>query len=68
MPGKYSPIKINFKEPGFSDKSLIFPTGNKIDLISLNGKYAGKKIEASLVNVGNPTIFVRAKDVGLTGS
>ncbi|KRX07171.1 hypothetical protein PPERSA_00081 [Pseudocohnilembus persalinus] len=54
------------------DNNLIFPTGNLVDEIELTGeicpKSKGKKIQTTLVNVGNPTVFVRADDInGLTG-
>lgn len=55
-------FRIDFLKPS-SGKTL--PTGNAIDVLTLND---GSTIEASLVNAGNPTVFVRARDLGLKGT
>jgi methylitaconate Delta-isomerase len=41
----------------------LLPTGNPVDTIETS---AGP-IQASLVDVSNPCVFIRAKDVGMTG-
>jgi len=43
----------------------MFPTGNKIDTLDIPGV---GKIEATLINAGNPTIFVDAASLGLNGT
>jgi 2-methylaconitate cis-trans-isomerase PrpF len=43
----------------------MFPTGNRIDLLDVPGV---GKIEATLINAGNPTIFVNAASLGLKGT
>lgn len=55
-------FRIDFLKPS-SGKTL--PTGNPIDTLTLKD---GSNIEASLVNAGNPTVFVRAADLGLQGT
>ncbi|KAG5370327.1 2-methyl-aconitate isomerase [Yarrowia sp. E02] len=55
-------FRIDFLKPS-SGKTL--PTGNSVDTLTLKD---GSTIEASLVNAGNPTVFVRAADLGLTGT
>lgn len=55
-------FRIDFLKPS-SGKTL--PTGNPIDTLTLKD---GSIIEASLVNAGNPTVFVRARDLGLQGT
>lgn len=55
-------FRIDFLKPS-SGKTL--PTGNAIDTLTLKD---GSTIEASLVNAGNPTVFVRAADLGLKGT
>ncbi|QNP96215.1 PrpF protein [Yarrowia lipolytica] len=55
-------FRIDFLKPS-SGKTL--PTDNAIDTLTLKD---GSTIEASLVNAGNPTVFVRAADLGLKGT
>jgi len=43
----------------------MFPTGNKLDVLDVPGF---GRIEATLINAGNPTIFVDAARLGLKGT
>lgn len=43
----------------------MFPTGHKTDTLDVPGLGA---IEATLINAGNPTIFIDAASLGLTGT
>ena len=65
VPGTSSVIKLAFKDPAGAMTGKLLPTGNVIDLIDVPGY---KQIEVSLVDSSNPLIFVRASDVGLTGT
>ncbi len=48
-----------------SDESLpVLPTGQAVDQLSLPD---GRLIEATLIRAGNPTVFIRAADLGLSG-
>jgi 2-methylaconitate isomerase len=62
-------IKLEFLDPGAGDEDggggAMFPTGRMIDILDVPGAGA---IEATLINAGNPTIFVDAKTLGLTGT
>src|SRR5450830_1123033 len=62
-------IKLEFIDPasddGESEGAAMFPTGNKIDTLVIPGL---GQIEATLINAGNPTIFVDAASLGLTGT
>jgi len=61
-------IRLEFLDPGGTDEGLagaMFPTGNKIDVLEIPGL---GKIEATLINAGNPTIFVAASTLGLQGT
>lgn len=61
-------IKLEFLDPGADDDgsgTSMFPTGNRID--SLEVPNVGT-IEATLINAGNPTIFIDASQVGLEGT
>jgi 2-methylaconitate isomerase len=52
-------------EAGAHAGGATFPTGNHIDLLDVPGV---GKIEATLINAGNPTIFVDAARLGLKGT
>jgi probable AcnD-accessory protein PrpF len=52
-------VKLEFMDPG--EEGEMFPTGNVIDVLEGN-------IEATLINAGNPTVFVAASSLGLKGN
>ena len=53
-------IALDFVDPGGAVTGKLLPTGRARDLID--------GVEASSVDATNPVVFVRAKDVGLTGT
>ena len=61
-------IKLEFLDPGADEDGeggAMFPTGNMIDKLEVPGVGV---VEATLINAGNPTIFVDAATLGLSGS
>ena len=61
-------IKLEFLDPGADEDGeggAMFPTGNMIDKVDVPGVGV---VEATLINAGNPTIFVDAATLGLSGS
>jgi len=62
-------IQLEFLDPGGSDQESasgpLFPTGRSSDTLDVPGFGA---LEATLINAGNPTIFVRASVLGLRGN
>lgn len=62
-------IKLEFLDPGAGggddDGGAMFPTGNPIDVLDVPGVGA---VEVTLINAGNPAIFVSASSLGLTGT
>ena len=62
-------VKLEFIDPaGEDDESGVgsmFPTGHEVDLLQIPGHGS---IEATLINAGNPTIFVDAASLGLQGN
>jgi 2-methylaconitate isomerase len=62
-------VQLEFLDPaadeGGSADGVMFPTGSRIDLLDIPGH---GRIEATLINAGNPTIFVDAASLGLTGT
>ena len=57
-------ILLEFLDPGGGESDML-PTGRVLDVLDVPG--AGP-IEATLVNAGNPTVFVAAAALGLTGT
>lgn len=61
-------IQLDFLDPGASEdesSGAMFPTGNKIDVLDIPGVGA---IEMTMINAGNPAIFIEAASVGLKGA
>lgn len=64
VPGTAARIIVNFIDAVGSKTGRLLPTGNLTDTIRLPG---GKTVEASLVDVAAPAVFVQATDLGMTG-
>ena len=60
-------IVLEFMDPADEgeDGGALFPTGNLVDVLEVPGVGS---FEATMINSGIPTIFVRAKDIGYTGT
>ncbi len=61
-------IKLEFLNPLDTIEGIkenLFPTGKLIDEILIPGF---RKIKATLINVGIPTVFINAKSLGLKGT
>ncbi len=65
VPGSGARIRLGFVDPGGSVTGKLLPTGRVKDTLTVPGL---PDIEASLVDAGNPGVFVRAQDVGLTAT
>ena len=64
VPGTGAKIMLDFAGTAGAVTNKVLPTGNTIDVIDV--PEVGK-LEVSIVDVANPMVFVRAKDLGLTG-
>lgn len=64
VPGTGAKIVLNFLNSGGSKTGKLLPTGNVVDEITLK---CGKKVRVSLVDAANPSVFVKAEEIGLTG-
>ena len=60
VPGRGARIALDFVEPGGAGTGRLLPTGRPRDVV------AG--VEVSCVDATNPVVFVRAGDLGLTGT
>jgi probable AcnD-accessory protein PrpF len=62
-------VKLEFLDPaaddGESQGGAMFPTGNRVDVLDIP-ELGG--VEATLINAGNPTVFVDAARLGLRGT
>lgn len=67
-------VKLEFLDPadggeggegGAGGGGATFPTGNHVDVLDVPGV---GKVEATLINAGNPTVFVDAASLGLAGT
>ena len=63
-------VKVEFLDPAADEEGegtggAMFPTGHRIDTLDVPGV---GRIEATLINAGNPTIFVDAARLGLKGT
>jgi len=68
MPGVDDPgskVRLDFLEPGGAGTGKLLPTGNTIDTLDIPGL---GRVEASIVDAANPTVFVDASAVGLVGT
>ncbi len=64
VPDTGSPIYLSFENGEGAVTGKLLPTGNAIDLLQTS---IGT-IKASIVDVGNPLVFVKAADIGLKGA
>ncbi len=65
VPGRGARIALDFLDPGGAATGRLLPTGRTRDTLEVPGLGG---IEASLVDATNPMVFVRAKDLGLSGT
>jgi 2-methylaconitate cis-trans-isomerase PrpF len=63
--GHAAPIRLDFLDPEGAKTGKALPTGNAIDRFDIEGLGT---IEASLVDAANPSVFIRARDLGLVGT
>ncbi len=64
VPGHGARIVMNFPNSAGSKTGRLLPTGNVRDTMVLKD---GRTVQVSLVDAANPSVFVRATDIGLTG-
>jgi 2-methylaconitate cis-trans-isomerase PrpF len=63
--GTGAPIRLDFLEPGGAGTGALLPTGAPVDMLELSD---GTSVAASIVDATNLCVFVRAADVGLSGT
>ena len=60
IPGRGAKIALDFLDPGGAGTGRLLPTGQAREVID--------GVEASLVDATNAVVFVRARDLGVTGT
>src|SRR5688572_20103166 len=63
--GTGAPGRLEFREPGGATTGKLLPTGNVVDTLDVTG--CGK-VRVSMVDAANACVFVRAADLGVTGT
>lgn len=63
--GTGAPIKLEFRDPGGSKTGRLLPTGKPLDLLDVPGL---GPVEASMIDAGNPCVFISAAAVGKRGN
>lgn len=65
VPGTAAPVKVMVVDPAGTVFDSLLPTGNPLDVIDVSGF---GNLEVSIVDASNPLVFVRARDIGLSGT
>jgi 2-methylaconitate cis-trans-isomerase PrpF len=60
VPGRGARVALDFLDPGGAGTGRLLPSGASRDVVG--------GVEATMVDATNPVVFVRAKDLGLTGT
>ena len=62
--GTAAELKVKFLNPAGAKTGKLLPTGNVLDVLEIPGF---GKVEATILDVSNPMVLVRAEDVNATG-
>ncbi len=65
VPGTGARILLDFAEPAGAVTGKLLPTGRPCDELRLAD---GRSIAVSVVDAANPTVFLRARDLGFAGT
>lgn len=63
--GTAAELKVDFLNPAGAKTGKLLPTGNVMDVLDIPGF---GKIEATIIDVSNPIVLVRAEDIGMKGT
>lgn len=63
--GSAAPVRLDFTDPGGTKTGHLLPTGRVVDWLEVPGL---GRVEATLIDAANPCVFVRAADLGKTGT
>lgn len=63
--GTAAELRVDFLNPAGSKTGRLLPTGKVLDVLDIPGLGS---VEATILDVSNPLVLVRAEDVGLKGT
>lgn len=63
--GTAAELRVNFLNPAGSKTGKLLPTGKTLDVLQIPGL---GEIEATILDVSNPMVLVRAEDIGMKGT
>ena len=63
--GTAAELKVKFLNPAGAKTGKLLPTDHVLDLLDIPGT---GKIEATILDVSNPMVLVRAEDIGMKGT
>lgn len=63
--GTAAELNVKFLNPAGAKTGLLLPTGSCLDVLDIPGF---GKLEATILDVSNPMVLVRAGDIGMTGT
>ena len=61
-------IVLEFMNPSEDGEGSMFPTGNLVDELEVEGVEGITTLKATMISAGIPTVFVNAEDIGCTGT
>ena len=65
VPGTAARIDLEWLNPGGTTTGRLLPTGHRVDTLVLAD---GRRIDASIVDAGNPVVFCKAAALGAAGT
>ncbi|NMM62414.1 3-methylitaconate isomerase [Clostridium sp. P21] len=63
VPGTGAKITLDWKDAQGAFTGKLLPTGNVKDIINVDGK----EYAVSILDIGNPLVFIKAEDIGIDG-
>lgn len=62
--GTAAELLVKFMDPAGAKTGKLLPTGNVLDVLNIPGF---GELEATILDVSNPMVLVKAEDIGMTG-
>jgi 2-methylaconitate cis-trans-isomerase PrpF len=63
--GTAAAVRLDYIDPGGSKTGKLLPTGHAVDVMDIPGVGS---LPVSMIDAANPTVFVAASDLGMTGT
>ncbi|MCC7081156.1 MAG: PrpF family protein [Burkholderiales bacterium] len=63
--GTGAPVRLDFLDPGGAITGSLLPTGKARESLAVEGI---GRVDVSMIDASNPCVFVRARDLGLSGT